>query len=110
MSNSAESSNSITAKEANQHLVNLLHRLKGMVAQALRLQHTPGDPYARDASMNMAVDIAYTLVSHWWQFTQHLTDCPQNEALQRYRPIANVVPSRLLSMALAVFASQADTV
>ena len=63
MSNSTQSSNSLAAEEANQYLVNLLHQLEGRVAQALRLQHTPDDPYARDASMAMAVDIAYTLVS-----------------------------------------------
>ena len=68
MSNSAEST-SVMAEEANQLLENLLSRLEVMVAQALRMQHTPGDPYARDASMNMAVEIAYTLVSHLRQFT-----------------------------------------
>jgi len=109
MSNSGDSSNSVTPEEANQQLVNLLHRLEGTVAQALRLQHTPGDRYAREASMNMAVEIAYTLVSHWRQLTKHLTDCPKNNALQRLGPIATVVPPRLLSMGLAVFASQAGT-
>ena len=73
MSNSAQSSNSLAAEEANQHLVDLLHQLEGRVAQALRLQHTPDDPYARDASMAMAVEIAYTLVSAWRQFLTILT-------------------------------------
>ena len=109
MSKSAESSNSLTAEEANQYLVDLLHQLEGRVAQALRLQHTPDDPYARDSSMAMAVDIAYTLVSEWRQFLTTLTHCPQNQALERYGPIATVVPPRLLAMALAVYASQGGT-
>jgi len=67
MSNSADSSNSLTAEEANRFLVNLLRRLEVLVAQALRLQNTPGDSYASAASRNMSIDIAYTLVGHWRQ-------------------------------------------
>jgi hypothetical protein len=64
MSNPAQSSNSITAEEANQQLVNVLHRLEVTVRQALRLQNDPNDQFALDARINMGVDIAYTLVCY----------------------------------------------
>ena len=38
-----------------------------------------------------------------------VTDCSQHQALERYGPIATVVPPRLLAMALAVYDSQAGT-
>jgi hypothetical protein len=61
MSNAAQSTNSITAEEANQQLVNVLRRLEVTVGQALRLQNSPDDQFAIDARHNMAVEIAYTL-------------------------------------------------
>jgi hypothetical protein len=72
MSNSAQPSNSITAEEANQELVNVLRRLEVTVAQALRLQNSPDDAFALDARLNMGVDIAYALVRYCQKFLQCL--------------------------------------
>lgn len=68
MSNTAQSSNSITAEEANRQLVNVLRRLEVPVSQALRLQNSPHDEFADESRLNIGVDIAYTLVCPWRHF------------------------------------------
>ena len=74
MSNTAQSSNSIAAEDANRRLVNVLQQLEVTVGQALRLQNGPADEFSRDARLNMGMDIAYTLVGHWRQFHEYLTE------------------------------------